>query len=174
MQNNIYLLKLFSVRVSNERDWSIVYFVFLQVAWYLFFPYKRSSILECLILRVLHPSLFRRHVFFWQSFSLTDLLEGRRSQLHHHLWALLIYMRWGLYPSIHSFTSPICALCFRIYFHFRNKIRWCFQKPQPSIEADTDGWPVFSIVLMDTLKLLTEFSLSPAKPMVSVQGFKFD
>lgn len=59
----------FSVRVSNERDWSIVYFLFVFVfcklpGKYLFFPYKRSSILECLILRVRHPSLFRLHGFF--------------------------------------------------------------------------------------------------------------
>ncbi len=91
MQNNIHLLKLFSVRVSNERDLFILFLFFCKLPGkYLFFPYKRSSILECLVLRVLHPSLFRRHVFFWQSFSLTDLL----------LWGLNFITTYELYLYI--------------------------------------------------------------------------
>lgn len=150
------------MRVSTERDRSIVFCKLLDK--YLFFPYKHSSIVDRLILRVLHPSLFSPPWFFWQSFSLTDsLLWGLNfiTTYEIYLYIYAVKLKSPLHAFIQNFTSPLCALCFRIYFNFRNKIRRCFQKPRLSIEADTDGWPVFSIVLMDTLKLLMEFSLSP-------------
>lgn len=149
------------MRVSTEQDWSIV---FCKLPGkYLFFPYKHSSIVDRLILRVLHPSLFRLHGFFgsrlaWRIHCCEVSTSSPPTGFTYIYAVKLISL---LHAFIHNFTSPLCALCFRIYFHFRNKIRRCFQKPRLSIEADTDGWPVFSIVLMDTLKLLMEFSLSP-------------
>lgn len=147
------------MRVSSERDWSIV--IRKSPGKYLFFPYKHSSIVDCLILRVLCPSLFRLHGFFFGSrlawrIHCCEVSTSSPPTSLTYIYAMKLTS--PLRAFIHNFTSPLCALCFRIYFHFRNKIKWWFQKPRPSIEADTDWWAVFSIVLMDTLM---EFSLSP-------------